>query len=432
MRQSIRISERSRNDGHDSAHPLLYKSFGFARRSSRIQVRASGIRVLSVLCVLMSTQSVGTFAADAPDDAVSIERARSAWKHWDDSVTSMEVDGFRLVGTFRTPGNVFSHEDLRRFVDDQLVPLVAGSEGAVTIDALRPLTLPIFRENYDREHRDRPAGSWSPYSMVEDDGKIRVDTVLLGQLITTILVDGEEHQYCESIRQADLHPTTTGFKVENRSFFYYRISDSTLSRMQAQDRAWTFTPSDDGRYFAESGGSKMLLDINTGFVSRHTVRRADGKYYHERMQTLPLLTSANVTVPRVIVNAHYFRETGHVDHVTLYVINRVFVNREIDQSRFLLSVPSGTTLVDRSTIDKEKSGRLGRQVPRIRKVREPIVDARKYAKSPQFDAPPVRVSRQPIENATSSWRWVLIPANIAAGLVILAIIVLRKRQPRQR
>lgn len=330
----------------------------------------------------MSIASTECFAQTAPQEVELIDHLDSVWREWESRIQSLEIDGHKFVGAFRDPENVFSQKQLADLVEQQIVPLVEASEGALDISVLATLTDPIFRTDYDPQTPKRPLGTWRPFSLIIDGSSVRADEQFAGQRLTTIRADGQEQQYHAAIRQADIHPSPTGYSLENRDVFVHPMS--TFEKEVAKKNAWKFSPLEAGRYRIDSGKVSAVVDGKTGFVSRESWRDKSGRLRVEYFQLLPMLTTTSVPVAKVIVRAHYFTEAESVRNVTVYVLNNVHCNREIPNSRFSLSIPAKTVVVDHSVIDPNRSRRDGRPAHLAVRTKEAVDDARAFAASPEF------------------------------------------------
>jgi len=339
-------------------------------------------------------------------------------------VKSLEVDGYKFIGGLRSQEHefLFPQKELDALVEQQLIPLIEESSGNLNIGALRSLTLGIFRENSDRETPTRPVGSWRPYSFVDDSGKIRVDDVLLEKRITTIRTDGEEHQYLESIKQANIHPSSTSYGVESRKFFLHGLLANTLTRFKDGKCA----QSNNELTRIDSHGSGILVDLNTGFVVRDTIRGSNGQPTVQRLQALPIITSGKIPIPRLIVTARYFGETGHLQLLTIYVLNHIYVNRDIDQTNFVLSVPAGTTVVDYASVDEERTARDGTTRYRVDRIIKPIADVRELVTTPEFAIRHSIVESQLI--GAHPWRRMLMVVSAAIVLALMVFIGVKRKK----
>lgn len=366
---------------------------------------ARGRWLLAAAVFVAITLPSATNAVPA-DNGEALSKVSAIWNQWDASVKSLEIEGYKFIGSFRSPENKFTRQGLEGLVYGKLIPLVEKTP-VIGVSGLRELTLPLFRENSDRHDLKQPLGSWRPFTFVEDSGRIRVDDVLLGDLMTTIRKDGEEQQYLEGVRQAELHPAQTSYLVEDRNRFLYRPPNHWL---------------------AKPGRSAVDVDSQTGFVARFTILQPEGQFAFERIQSLPLTVMQDVPVPQLIVEARYFPGTDTIKLLTIYVINQVHLNREIDHSRFKLAVPAGTTIVDRSSIDEEKNARFGRPRHRLEVVRDAVSDVDSYAERPDFG----RRTTTPqlpkmLGGRPSSIQVVLIVANVIAIFILLFTIAWRRR-----
>jgi len=366
--------------------------------------------------VLFATSGSVT-AKSHVSDANILDGVVSKWQQWENTVNTLEYQGYKVQLDLRSPENVYTREQFLSFITEELVPEVKRSGQNLKERSLDQLLPPIFHQRFDKEFPGKAIGCLKPYTLVDDRGKLRLDEILQGKIRTIIRDDMKDIRYSAGSHQADVYASYTNYKVEDRNYFLFQLP-------LVVDGKFDSAHLDNNSLQIEAEFSSSEVDAETGFVTRHSLHRPDGTFFSDRFQYLPFFPDSHgIPLPGILVTTRFFKETNALKLIEIYVCTSASINREIPLSRFILEVPAGTTIVDRSTLDRERTQRDKTDRYAVSVTKQPVKDVNEYVE----DASAMFAESVPTESAGSLWGSNVFICLNAAAVIVIVIFIMKKR-----
>ncbi|QDT98983.1 hypothetical protein [Gimesia aquarii] len=341
-----------------------------------------------------------------------LKHLETLWKTWDSSVTSFELKGFRFVGLFEQKGTVFTHTEFEELVQNQMIPFIDKNE--ITLENLKSklnITTPS-------------GGYWRPFSIVMSADSLRIEDVIQGKTYTVVRNNGQESDYYEGQKQANVHGSYSGLISANRSNYLYQVPSSTFKG--------NVDYSCPQLNFCTMKSKTRLLKYNkeTGFVYYYARRSLNGDYRSEKIQSNEIVSPKGVPVPRIIADASYFKNSPTIKVLDLFLFSHIEINPKLSPEIFQIAVPAGVNVVKFENAESYLPLSKGGKRPPMASAQKPISDIQKFSEQPGFgkkEKPASRAQPVNLENDRSSMVLILIIGNILFVFIIIGIMMYRKK-----
>jgi hypothetical protein len=352
-------------------------------------------------------------------------RLKAIWDRWSSSAESIDVQGFYFFGVCQSAKCPFGRKEVYDLIDSGLVPIV--EQGSPTLEVLQQLTQTAFLQYQDTDAPDHPFGMWRPYRFLQQGEWRRKDQVFDGRDSTIIRTPLGEQLYDSGLQQASVRVAPSGQAIESIQTFIHRPG---LPNLKLDFLDWAVEgPDDQNRCkISHSHGWEVTYDDTLGMPLSHFTGSPDRPRYLERIQRLPLLTAADIPIPRIIADVNYSSDgPASISQIKVFVVTEVILNEMIDETRFQLGVPENSTVIRYATTE---DGGLSRAVERIT---EAAPDVTIGVAAPDFGRPGRHVERQ-LPQTLDDWslRTVMIVGNLLVVSIIILAAVVRKRPSHDR
>lgn len=401
--------------------------------SQQRQLWPRSLCICGITIAMISGQIVLADEPSASQGSLELARLNEIWDRWDKKATSLDLAGYEFVGVLGKDETKVTRELVQELFRQVLPTTVGGDVQAVTLESLNAATAALYPPKQAGVSTSASCGAWSEVTFVCDSNNSRLDSNITGFRRTCVRRGTKEQEYRSGANgaggQASLFTSHTGYAMPRIDAFLY------TPRLPTDPRPWKLDSVDGSRRLLsiesnEGKGIFLEYDPDSGFVHYHGLRVSANLFLNERFQACPVMSPDGIPIPSLVADLHY-RARDIPEVVRVFVVSRIELGKSIDPSRFEMSVPSGTTIVQFN--EENSSGpSKDQERPPVMRATADIPDVESFAGTPEFQKATIR---QPVQTSSPTpvresnrMYWILIANFVAVGVV--ALIVWRQRLAR--